>query len=161
MARAVNESIETATAPLPTKLYSNRIELSDEQKQELEQLINSHLPSPYAEMMSGPGGYVWQQDFLRFAKEDYDYHWGDSMRQQILDFIALNDESGALQVRSLVCKTTTCELRATLPEQAAWSVQSVWGAMRRESWYEFNNVGGGVTIDDGERLYYYQILKKD
>ena len=78
------------------------------------------LPSPFDEIVSGTTGTTAQYfDKLHDAKEDFD--WGADMELQIRDFIITHEFGSFVELESVICRDSICEIRGFQDNQFYWS----------------------------------------
>jgi len=115
------------------------------------------LPKPFSNFFVDATGRR-AEEFNRFQNETQDYDWAYLMEIQIKDFMTIHYEAGNIDVQSVKCKTTTCEITGFESEEQ--KAQIILRDMREQDWWEFRNTSSSSSQSTEFGQYFYVSLSK-
>ncbi|MDQ7049932.1 MAG: hypothetical protein Q9M92_10485 [Enterobacterales bacterium] len=127
-ALAENEALMSIVAQIDTK------KSEDEVVQLSQAEVDKFLPSPFNQAMVGAKGSLAKY-FNQYIDEEIDYNWNQEMENNINQFITLHQQSYNLELESVHCKSTTCEVRGFEKAGGAWQIVMV--GMMQQDWWQF------------------------
>ncbi|MCJ8271606.1 MAG: hypothetical protein MJK04_19670 [Psychrosphaera sp.] len=96
--------------------------------------------------------------YTRFTNQHKEPKWGDKKEQQIRDFIQTHESSYAVELNTVICKSSSCEISGTITNSAQWD--KIYSEMFRQPWWNFSKFGDD-TIENktnGE-VYFYKLAR--
>jgi len=141
---------------------------SNEQPIEIEiteEQANQYLPEPFNHALKGKKGLL-AENFHHFIEEDIDYSWNQEMEINIKQYITLHKQSYYIELDSVRCKSSTCEIRGFEKAPAAW--QAIMVEMLNQDWWNFNSsssVSSNTAVssaesNDSTQNYFYLLASK-
>jgi hypothetical protein len=113
------------------------------------------LPKPYSDMVASTGGMMIEL-LQKHLKDEFDYNWASNMEQKFTDFIYMHPLSSGIELQSIRCKTSTCELIIVELEGFTWD--RISHDMSKQDWYSFDVGATQGTVDS--KKYIYEMLSK-
>ncbi|MFT4928749.1 MAG: hypothetical protein ACI8WB_004869 [Phenylobacterium sp.] len=122
-----------------------------------EQHAESLLPKPFSTLVGGQEGKT-AESFNKFTEEPQDYDWGVMMENQIKDYIAGHQLGNYIEVNSIICKTSICEMRIFERQQETWI--TVLNQMSDQNWWTFVNVSSSSSSSEEFGNHAYVLASK-
>ncbi|MGJ8682796.1 hypothetical protein [Paraglaciecola sp.] len=113
------------------------------------------LPKPYSDLVASTSGSMIEY-LQEHIKDDVDYDWAPDMEQKIKDFIFMHPHSSEVELQSVTCKTSTCELMIVELEDFTWD--RIEHDIRKQDWYKFS-AGSSSTVVDSKNFIYIMLSK--
>jgi hypothetical protein len=111
------------------------------------------LPKPYSDMVASTGGMMIEL-LQKHLIDEFDYNWAPNMEQKFTDFIYMHPLSSGIELQSITCKTSTCELIIIELEGFTWD--RISHDMSKQDWYSFYVGATQRTVDS--KKYIYEML---
>ncbi|HEY0921152.1 hypothetical protein [Rheinheimera pacifica] len=119
----------------------------------LEQ-AKQYVPEAYAELLSVSKGSI-VDGFNKLHTESIDYDWAQLMEQRITDYVTFHTNASTVQLQSVLCKSSLCEIRGVELEDWAWN--QIWSDMQREEWWQFRVSHAANREDSGIGKIFYTL----
>jgi hypothetical protein len=135
-------------------------DFSETNAKELEisqQEADDALPKPFSNVLAGATGEL-AKNFNQFKKEPVDHDWGYNMEMNIKDFIAMHTEADKVNLASVVCKTSSCEIRGFEQEDHAWGY--LLKDMQVQEWWDFTRTNSSNSSSKDYGQYFYLLASK-
>lgn len=114
---------------------------------------SSFLPEPFASLMAKQAGQAI--DYLnQHQLEDIDSEWAYQMELKIADHFATHEHASQIELSSVSCKTSICEIRGYEYEPERFIV--VYNAMQTQSWWRYSS--SYAFQDSNEQGRYFYLL---
>lgn len=114
-----------------------------------------HLPSPFAEVVFNSLGAL-PGAFKDLIAQEQDYQWATLMQQHISDFHLTHQLSNQINLQSVICKTSMCEIRGF---QETDKVQNViMSEMSKQPWWQFNSTYSTSASTKEHGKYFYVLV---
>lgn len=113
------------------------------------------LPKPYSDLVASTGG-IMIEILNEHLKDEVDYDWASDIEQKFNDFIYMHPLSSGMDLQSITCKTSTCELMIIEFEDFTWD--RISHDMKKQDWYSFGGGSSAKTVDS--KNYIYEMLSK-
>ena len=115
------------------------------------QQAQSFLPEPFASLMAKQKGRA--VDYLnQHQAEEVDSEWAYDIEQKVQDYFALHENAAKLQLSSVSCKTSICEIRGY--EYQPDSFIATYNTMQMQNWWRFAS-SYAFQSNDKESTYFY------
>jgi hypothetical protein len=113
------------------------------------------LPKPYSDLVASTGGSMI--DYLKeHIKDGVDYEWSSDIEQKFRDFVTMHPLSSEVEIQSITCKISTCEVMIIEYENFTW--ERIKNDMSKQEWYSFSVGSSSKTLDS--KTYIYMMLSK-
>ncbi|HEX5791790.1 MAG TPA: hypothetical protein VFY01_00845 [Rheinheimera sp.] len=117
----------------------------------------AELPQPFAGFIAGFKGTLAER-FQKLQQEQIDYDWAPVMEQQIADFISMHPLSADVQLQSVRCKSSLCEIRGFESGEHSWS--QISSNMRAEDWWQFYSVHSSAKTSEQFGRFFYMTAER-
>lgn len=115
------------------------------------QQAQSFLPEPFASLMAKQKGRA--VDYLnQHQAEEVDSEWAYDIEQKVQDYFALHENAAKLQLSSVSCKTSICEIRGY--EYQPDFFIATYNTMQMQNWWRFGS-SYAFQSNDKESTYFY------
>lgn len=118
--------------------------------------VEKTLPSPFSKVVAN-GGERLVNNFKKLETEEFDYDWGDDMQVKISDFIAIHELSNGVDLQSVRCKTTICEIRGFDKNVGDW--KKIYSDMTTQDWWKFGGITSINSNTDKDGFFYILAAK--
>lgn len=132
-------------------------DIQDEVLSISKQEADAVLPKPFSKVLAGATGEL-AKNFNEFNKEAVDHDWGYNMEMNIKDFIAMHTEADKVNLASVVCKTSSCEIRGFEQEDHAWGY--LLKDMQVQEWWDFTSTNSSNSSSEEYGQYFYLLASK-
>jgi len=129
---------------------SSSLEISKEEAESL-------LPKPFSIFFVGATG-ARAKKLKEFNAQPVDYDWGYTMETYINGFFAAHYQGVAVNLESVVCKTSACEIRGFETSQNSASI--ILNDMRGEEWWKFSRTSSSSRDSTEFGSFFYVLLSK-
>ncbi|EGM79118.1 hypothetical protein Rhein_0736 [Rheinheimera sp. A13L] len=114
---------------------------------------SSFLPEPFASLMAKQAGQAI--DYLnQHQVEEIDSEWAYQMELKIADHFATHEHASQVNLSSVSCKTSICEIRGYEYEPERFIV--VYNAMQTQNWWRYSS--SYAFQDSNEQGRYFYLL---
>lgn len=96
---------------------------------------------------------------VNFLMEEYDYEWSYNMKNNLSDKLTEIDNKYQLDLHYLECKSRSCELHGVFHGNRE-DYKKLYGGLKSESWWEFEETFSRSTVDDGGQLKIVTIITR-
>lgn len=103
---AAERALEKAGLPVPGNLQLDEAQ--------------AFLPKPFDGQVAGMSG-DFADNFRNLHKADEDYDWGSDLQLRIKDFIISHQYAAFINLQSVICRQSICEIRGFQDEQMYWT----------------------------------------
>ncbi|MGJ8693028.1 MAG: hypothetical protein ACSHW0_11170 [Thalassotalea sp.] len=117
------------------------------------------LQQPFASIIANSTGNLVDQ-FNQLNAEAVDYDWATNLEQLINDYIVTHELFGDISIQSIMCKSTTCEIRGFT--QNIQSPRIIFNSIRINDWWQFNSshLFNQSSKEFGDFFYVLASIKK-
>ncbi|MBU3005352.1 hypothetical protein [Paraglaciecola arctica] len=113
------------------------------------------LPKPYSDIVASTGGSMI--DYLKeHLKDEVDYEWASEIEQKFRDFVTMHPLSSEVELQSVICKISTCEVMIIEYKDFTWN--RIENNIRKQEWYSFSVGASSKTLES--KTYIYMMLSK-
>ncbi len=119
--------------------------------------LSQQIPEPFVSTVTALDA-DFAQKFMDYYREEQDPQWAYQVEDKIRDAISLNDMSPYIQIESVICKKSVCEIRGFQSESHAW--MKVSQALMSADWWDFRNAQSSSEFKAEYGDYFYAILSK-
>ncbi|NVK55714.1 MAG: hypothetical protein HWE26_08875, partial [Alteromonadaceae bacterium] len=131
-------------------------------KQALKELFNDRVPEHFAEgfLAKATEDNAFLNEVQQNLNPDRNDQWHMQMEQRLSDMIQLHELSNRIEILSLTCKQSTCEIVGKAFEEGPWT--TIYMSMIRRLLQAGDSLnmqkGKRVTYFDQEQEYFYSQL---
>lgn len=119
--------------------------------------VEPYLPEPFANTVSESKGTVVDL-FKKLQAEEVDYDWAVEMEQKIKDYFVTHDLAGEVNLQSVNCKKTICEIRGF--EKSNNVVGVIISGMHTQVWWNFNGSHKSTGSNEKDGLFFYMLASR-
>jgi len=146
------QRLEEKHAQLLSKTRSLEKMLGEHYQSEItNEQLQLLTPTEFDNLIIGHTGKA-RDDIHDFHQADEDLDWGYSMSQKISDFISTHEKGFAIEMVSIICKDSSCELLLKEKQDSAFT--PIMRQMNIEPWWRFNSHRSSSSGKEGEYIYY-------
>lgn len=127
---------------------SKRSEISDED-------LTGLVPEAYAQNLTHYRGAV-RDAIYEFHQEPEDLGTGFDFSYQIKSFIESHPDSFGVEVNSISCKNTTCQMLIKELEQPSW--HNIFNDLKAQDWWQFSSTNASSRNDGQKASFIYYFL---
>ncbi len=145
--------IEEITLKEQAALLEVENKISEKDKTVSKKEAEKYLPKPFSGVLAGNKNKHFMRDFNKLNDEPVDYDWGYRMELHIKDFVIIHQFSEYINLESVVCKTSICEIRGFEAKDKTWNY--VMNDMQLQEWWEFTNTSSTNNHSEEFGQYFY------
>ncbi|GEM_PF-3124320 len=118
--------------------------------------LDGKVPAPFDQVLLNSKGSFIEQ-FKRFDEEPVNYEWSVLMQQRIRDYVAMHEFGGHIELESVSCKASLCEIRGFDHHGKVWSV--IEAGMAVQDWWRFNSAHAARNFSEEHGQYFYSLVE--
>ena len=119
------------------------------------QTLENTIPEPFTQTVASLTG-DFAKNFNDFHHQTQSQEWAYSMEDKIRDAISLNEQGINVQIESIRCKQSSCEVRGFQSEVVVWG--KIAQDLMTESWWPFNYSHSTNNFHEDYGNYFFAIL---
>ncbi|NQZ07807.1 MAG: hypothetical protein HRT35_11655 [Algicola sp.] len=96
--------------------------------------------------------------YTRFTNQQKEPEWADKKERQLRDFIQTHQASYAVELNTVICKSSSCEISGTITNSAQWD--KIVSDMYRQPWWSFSKFGlDQIENETNGEVYFYRLAR--
>lgn len=96
--------------------------------------------------------------YTQFTNQQKKPEWADEKEQQIRDFIQTHESAYAIELNTVICKTSSCEISGTILNGPQW--ERIYNEMFRQPWWRFSKFGlDTIENETNGEVYFYRLAR--
>lgn len=116
------------------------------------------IPKPFSSFFVDASGKR-AEEFINFQEQENDYDWAYTMEIQITNFITVHQNAHNVELKSVACKSSACEIMGFEQAGQSWSV--ILADMRNQEWWVFRNTSSSSQSSEEFGQFFYTMLSTD
>jgi len=120
--------------------------------------IESSLPAPFSEYVTKGANLELKKKYANYVNEETNANWAFETQNKLEDFILTSDDSHKIELQSVSCKSTTCEIKGFERERNSWG--NVMDKLQLHGVGSFSDVHSASEVSKDGLYYFYALLSQ-